>query len=159
MLRIPHCLDNRHTNGGKVVSLTHRPLSDPQKHYLYASDTHFCKGLSEPQGLVRLERSRKLKTSLTSSDLEPATSTWTCILKWTRLFAPFAHKSRDIYHYANAGYHSNAFFKSNSCITVICACYVRGSSLLFQFIASTLRDDFLMWITDGIRLTICACYS
>jgi hypothetical protein len=27
MLRIPHCLDNRLTDGGKVVSLTHRPRS------------------------------------------------------------------------------------------------------------------------------------
>jgi hypothetical protein len=26
MLRIPHCLDNRLTDGGKVVSPTHRPL-------------------------------------------------------------------------------------------------------------------------------------
>jgi hypothetical protein len=26
MLRIPHCLDNRLADGGKVISLTHRPL-------------------------------------------------------------------------------------------------------------------------------------
>jgi hypothetical protein len=41
MLRIPHCLDNRLTDGGKIVSLTHRPLSTPQKHFS-ASGTHFC---------------------------------------------------------------------------------------------------------------------
>jgi hypothetical protein len=32
MLRIPHCLDNRLTDGGKVVSHTHRSL-------LYSTDT------------------------------------------------------------------------------------------------------------------------
>jgi hypothetical protein len=32
MVRIPHCLHNRLTNDGKVVSLTHRPRSAPQKH-------------------------------------------------------------------------------------------------------------------------------
>jgi hypothetical protein len=36
MLRISHCLDNRHTDGGEVVSLTHRPRSTPRKHiYFY----------------------------------------------------------------------------------------------------------------------------
>jgi hypothetical protein len=33
MLRIPHCLDNRLIDGGKVVSLTHTPHFTPQKHY------------------------------------------------------------------------------------------------------------------------------
>jgi hypothetical protein len=31
MLRIPHCLDNWLTDGGKVVSLTHWPRSTSQK--------------------------------------------------------------------------------------------------------------------------------
>jgi hypothetical protein len=31
MFRIPRCLDIRLTDGGKVVSLTHRPRSTPQK--------------------------------------------------------------------------------------------------------------------------------
>jgi hypothetical protein len=31
MLSFPHCLDNRLTNGGEVVSLTHRPLSTPHE--------------------------------------------------------------------------------------------------------------------------------
>jgi rRNA maturation protein Nop10 len=35
MLRIPYCLDNRLTDGGKVVSLTHPPHFTPQKHYYY----------------------------------------------------------------------------------------------------------------------------
>jgi hypothetical protein len=43
MLRIPHCLDNRLTDGGKVVNPTHRPHFTPQKHYyFYASGTRFC---------------------------------------------------------------------------------------------------------------------
>jgi hypothetical protein len=42
MLRIPHLLDNRHKDGGKVVSPTHRPRSTPQEHYFSASGTHFC---------------------------------------------------------------------------------------------------------------------
>jgi hypothetical protein len=41
-LRNPHCLDNRFTDGGKVVSPAHRPRSTPQKHYSSASATHFC---------------------------------------------------------------------------------------------------------------------
>jgi hypothetical protein len=32
MLRIPHCLDSRLTDGSEVVIPTHRPRSAPQKH-------------------------------------------------------------------------------------------------------------------------------
>jgi hypothetical protein len=43
ILRVPRCLDNRLTDGGKVVSPTHRPHFTPQKHYyFYVSGTHFC---------------------------------------------------------------------------------------------------------------------
>jgi hypothetical protein len=42
MLRIPHCLDSRLTDGDKVVSPTHWPRSSSQKHYCYASGTHLC---------------------------------------------------------------------------------------------------------------------
>jgi hypothetical protein len=42
MLRIPHCLDNRLTDGGKVVSLINRLRYTPQKHYFSTSGTHFC---------------------------------------------------------------------------------------------------------------------
>jgi hypothetical protein len=35
MLRIPHCLDNLLTDGGKVVSFKHRQRSTPQEHYFY----------------------------------------------------------------------------------------------------------------------------
>jgi hypothetical protein len=56
MLRIPHYLDNRLTDGGKVTSPTHRPRSTSQKHYYFsASGTHFCWRLSEHQGPVRPE--------------------------------------------------------------------------------------------------------
>jgi hypothetical protein len=41
MLRIPHCLEILLTDGGKVVSLTHRLRSTPQKHFS-VSGTHFC---------------------------------------------------------------------------------------------------------------------
>jgi hypothetical protein len=41
MLRITHCLDSRLTDGGEVVSFMHRPPSTPQKHYFFASGTHF----------------------------------------------------------------------------------------------------------------------
>jgi hypothetical protein len=33
MLRIPYCLNNRLTDGGKVVSLTHWPRPTPKKHF------------------------------------------------------------------------------------------------------------------------------
>jgi hypothetical protein len=62
MLRIPHFLDNRLTDGDEVVSPTHRQRSTPQKHYFSASGTHFCQRLSKPLGLVRPEGLGKLKT-------------------------------------------------------------------------------------------------
>jgi hypothetical protein len=61
MVRIPHCLDNRLIDGGKVVSPTNPPRSTSQKHYFPASGTHFCYRLSKPQGLVRQEELGKLK--------------------------------------------------------------------------------------------------
>jgi hypothetical protein len=59
MLWIPHCLDNRLTDGGKVVSLTSLQSFTPPKLYFSASGTHFCDGLRKPQGLVRLKGSGK----------------------------------------------------------------------------------------------------
>jgi hypothetical protein len=35
-LRVPHFLDNRLTDGGKVVSLTHRPNFTPQEDSWYS---------------------------------------------------------------------------------------------------------------------------
>jgi hypothetical protein len=43
MLRIPHCLDNRLTDGGMVVSPTNQPHFTPQKYdYFYVSGTYLC---------------------------------------------------------------------------------------------------------------------
>jgi hypothetical protein len=42
VLRIPHCLGNRLTDGGEVVSPTHRPHFTPHKHFSNVSGTHFC---------------------------------------------------------------------------------------------------------------------
>jgi hypothetical protein len=58
---IPHCLDNRLTDSGKVVSPKHRPGSTPQKIYFIYSGTHFCSRLSKHLGLVRLEGLDKFK--------------------------------------------------------------------------------------------------
>jgi hypothetical protein len=49
-----------------ILSLTHRPLTTPQKHYFYLSGLHFCWRLNKPQGLVRPEGLGKFK-------IEPAT--------------------------------------------------------------------------------------
>jgi hypothetical protein len=42
MLMIPHFIDNRLTDGGKVVSPTHQPHFTPQKYYFSTSSVHFC---------------------------------------------------------------------------------------------------------------------
>jgi hypothetical protein len=41
MLRIPHCLENRLIDGGKVASPTHRLKFTAQDHYFSAYGTHF----------------------------------------------------------------------------------------------------------------------
>jgi hypothetical protein len=52
MLRIPHCLYNRLTDGSKVVSPMHWPCSN------------FCWMLSKPQGLVQPEGLGKFKKTI-----------------------------------------------------------------------------------------------
>jgi hypothetical protein len=64
MLRIPHCVDNGLTDGGKFVSPRNRPHFTPKKHYFYVFGTHFCYRLSKPQDLVHPEGLGKLKKSL-----------------------------------------------------------------------------------------------
>jgi hypothetical protein len=54
VIRIPHCLNNLLTDGGKLVSLAHR-------HHFSASGTHFCQRISEAQCLLRPEGLAKLK--------------------------------------------------------------------------------------------------
>jgi hypothetical protein len=63
MLRIPHCLENRLTDGGKAVSPRDTPYFTPQKHYFNVSGSHFCYRLSNPQGLVRPEGLGTFKTT------------------------------------------------------------------------------------------------
>jgi hypothetical protein len=58
MLRIPHCTNNRLTDGGKSVSLTHRPRSTPQKHFLVLISV---RGWANPRAKVRMGGVGKLK--------------------------------------------------------------------------------------------------
>jgi hypothetical protein len=46
MLRLPHFVDNRPTDGGEFVSLKLRPPFTPRK----IPGTDFCQRLSRPQG-------------------------------------------------------------------------------------------------------------
>jgi hypothetical protein len=52
VLRIPHCLDNWLSDGGEVVSLTHRPRFSPSGNYFSVPNIHVCYRLSKLQGLV-----------------------------------------------------------------------------------------------------------
>jgi hypothetical protein len=76
-----HGLDNRLTDGGKIVSPTHRPRSTPKKHYFSACGTHFWWRLSERQGPVRLEGLGELKKFIHLIGLEPATFKFNIILQ------------------------------------------------------------------------------
>jgi hypothetical protein len=55
--RSSHFLDNRLTDGGKVVSLTYRPPFTPRK----ISGTHFCQRLSRPQGHIAAGKIRSIE--------------------------------------------------------------------------------------------------
>jgi hypothetical protein len=61
MLRIPHCLDNRLTDGGKIVTLRTCCALLPRNLHFSRSGNHFCLRLSKTQGLVRPEELGKLK--------------------------------------------------------------------------------------------------
>jgi hypothetical protein len=54
-LKIPHCLDNRHIDGGEAGRLMHRQRFTPQKHLLAISGAHFSWKLGKPHRLVGLE--------------------------------------------------------------------------------------------------------
>jgi hypothetical protein len=60
MLRIPHFVDNRLTDGGEAVSFTCRSLLYSPETFLFISGIHFWQRMSLPQGRVRLEGSGKL---------------------------------------------------------------------------------------------------
>jgi hypothetical protein len=53
ILRIPQRQDDRLTGGGEVISLTRRPRSTPQQHFVSVSDIHLCQRLSKFQSLVQ----------------------------------------------------------------------------------------------------------
>jgi hypothetical protein len=57
MLRIPHFLDNRLTDGGEAVSLTRQPHFTPRK----IPGIHFCHRLSQPQGHSAAGRIRSIE--------------------------------------------------------------------------------------------------
>ena len=56
-------------DGGKVVSLTHRPPLPPGN----TPGAHFCKRLSRPQGRSAIGRILSTKNPLTPAGIEPAT--------------------------------------------------------------------------------------
>ena len=56
-------------DGGKVVSLTRRPLLPPGN----TPGTHFCKSLSRPQSHSAIGRIMSMKNPLKPSGIEPAT--------------------------------------------------------------------------------------
>jgi hypothetical protein len=92
MLRIPHCLDNRLTDGGKVVSPTHLPHTTPQKHYLSVSGTNFCYKLTNPQGLMRPEGLDTFKNSVHRVSNPRPSGLWLSALTTTLPHAPDSNK-------------------------------------------------------------------
>jgi hypothetical protein len=59
-------LDNQPTDGGEVVSLTHRPPLTPRT----VSGSHFCQSLSRSQGHSAVLRTRSFKSSNISNEEE-----------------------------------------------------------------------------------------
>jgi hypothetical protein len=61
MLRIPHCLDNQWTDGGKVVNPAHRPRFTPQNIIFLLLVLISVRGRVNPKAVVELEGLDKLK--------------------------------------------------------------------------------------------------
>jgi hypothetical protein len=62
------------SDNGEVVSLMCQPRYTPSETFIFSVfGTYFCYRLSKPQGLMRLEGLDKLKKSMISSGLNPAT--------------------------------------------------------------------------------------
>jgi hypothetical protein len=66
---LPHSLDNRLTDGCKVLNLTQRPRFTSRK----IPDSHFCSILSRFQGHIATRKIRIIGKSVTSSGIELAT--------------------------------------------------------------------------------------
>jgi hypothetical protein len=73
MLRTPHCIDSRLTDGGKVVSHLHRPGTTPQKHYLYGSAKYYHYCYCYGSGLERREYGLRDPPRLPRGTLYPQT--------------------------------------------------------------------------------------
>jgi hypothetical protein len=59
MFRIPHCLDNRLTDDGEIVSLTLRPRSTSQKHFqilVSVRESVNPRAMVREEGLGKLEK-------------------------------------------------------------------------------------------------------
>jgi hypothetical protein len=89
MLRILHCLDNRLTDVGKVVSLTHRPHFTPQKHLLLFTSV---RGQVNPRATVRLEGISKWKQLIDL--IETRTRD---LLAWSTVPQPLRYRVRFTY--------------------------------------------------------------
>jgi hypothetical protein len=92
MLRLPHFLDNRLTDGGEVVRLTRRPPFTPRN----IPGTHSLRGWVDPRTIVRLEkedpyRSLSLMWKTTPDVSNVDSESWHLISSET--FACFRHKS------------------------------------------------------------------
>jgi hypothetical protein len=61
MLRLPHFLENRLTDGGEVVSLTRWPPFTPRGRFLVL---FYIRGLVDPRAIVRLEGLSQLKKKI-----------------------------------------------------------------------------------------------
>jgi hypothetical protein len=71
MLKIPHSLDSRPTDGGEIIRLTDRPRFTQQKHFLFLSLVLISvRGQVNKRGLVRSEELGKLIKVNTLSGFE-----------------------------------------------------------------------------------------
>jgi hypothetical protein len=73
VLRIPHCLDNRLTDGGKVAIGTHRPHSTPHKHFQLLALISVIGWVTPGRNAAGRIRKTANKKIFSSPGLDPAT--------------------------------------------------------------------------------------